>query len=47
MSIIGGFFGWRGVIVSERVICKCKDKNKKVIKEINLCCMGILKKNRK
>lgn len=47
MSTTGGFYGRRGAIVSERVTCKCKDKNKKVIKEINPCRMGHQKKKQK
>lgn len=44
MSTTGGFYGRRGATVSERVTCKCKDKNKKVIKEINPCRTGTPKK---
>lgn len=43
-STTRGFYGRRGAIVSERVTCKCKDKNKKVIKEINPCRTGTPKK---
>lgn len=47
MSTTGGFYGRRGATVSERVTCKCKDKNKKVIKEINPCRTGTPKKKQK
>lgn len=47
MSTTGGFYGRRRAIVSERVTCKCKDKNKKSHQGNQSMLHGDTNKNRK